>query len=293
MPHFVGAAGRMNSLFSMLRLLFLPLNYFLELGFFALGGIIYVRWWQRNQFVLKREELFWIFVFVVPVVVCSLLKSSIRNNDLGWRGFLLPQILLVIASLPMLASLLEKSLGEAFEPGHRVRVFAAVLAVLGLFGTFYEATGTGSGSFDSVTNTMSFGNADDRHRAAEMADAYAWLARSTPQTAIVQHNPSVGIEVFQALYGHRQTALSDANYGTLYGINESMYNKLAVPLGELFSADATEEDFVKIPSSFDVDFVVVTASDPIWSRASSWVWQSRPVYANSYVRIFKTSMAPR
>jgi hypothetical protein len=275
---------------SSLRLLFLPLNYFLELGFFLLGGIVYVRWWRRNQFALRRDDWFWIVAFVVPILVCSLLKSSIRNNDLGWRGFLIPNILLVMASLPMLASLLGEISSTQFLTGLRVRVFAAVLAVLGLAGTAYEAMGLRLGNFD---RHFSFGNASTRYRAAQMEAAYAWLARSSPRNAIVLHNPTVEFEIFHALYGHRQTILSDHYNGTLCGINDSMYNKLAVPLGKLFSDDATEEDFGKIPGSFDVDFVVVTASDPIWSRASSWVWQSRPVYANSYVRIFKTSMAPR
>jgi hypothetical protein len=276
-----------------IRLLFLPLNYFLELGFFALGGMIYIRWWRRNQFVLQREELFWIFVFIVPVVVCSLLKSSIKNNDLGWRGFLLPQILLVIASLPMLASLFDKDFGLAFEPKQWVRRFAAVLVVLGLLGTFYEIIGIRFGTLDGVIGAWSFGTAEDRFEAAKMADAYMWLTRNTPRTAIIQHNPLVNTDIFQLLYGHRQAVLSDTNNGTLYGINEAMYNKLAVPLGKLFSVDATEENLVDTTSSFHIDFVVATANDPMWSRSSSWVWQARPIYASSYVRIFGTPATRR
>src|SRR5205823_5882636 len=36
-----------------------------------------------------------------------------------------------------------------------------------------------------------------------------------------------------------------------------------------------------------LDSVVVKDTDAVWAKRQSWVWLERPVYANSYVRVFR------
>jgi hypothetical protein len=118
--HGATAAGIVDTLV-------LPLNYFLELGFFFGAGIL---WWQRRRRTGKsfsQNELAVALLVAVSVVICTFVRSSvIGNNDLGWRGFLLAQFGLLLWSVDVLLD----------RPRHRV---LSALLVLGAAGTFYDA----------------------------------------------------------------------------------------------------------------------------------------------------------
>ena len=104
------------------NLVLLPLNYFLELGFFFAVGVI--EWRRlRAKGTLDRNDLALGLMALVSVTVCTFLRSGlISNNDLGWRGFLIAQFVLLLrgAQLPSWSSKL------------------ALLAALGFAGTMYD-----------------------------------------------------------------------------------------------------------------------------------------------------------
>jgi glucan phosphoethanolaminetransferase (alkaline phosphatase superfamily) len=68
------------------NLLFLPLNYFMELGLFFAVGVLEWRRLRRIE-TLRRSDLALGLMAVISVVVCTFMRSGvIANNDLGWRN---------------------------------------------------------------------------------------------------------------------------------------------------------------------------------------------------------------
>ena len=77
------------------NLIALPILYALELGFYGFVLVITLLTIKRRR-PLDRETLFELTVFSTSIVIASLLKSAIRNNDLGWRGLMFAQFVLII-----------------------------------------------------------------------------------------------------------------------------------------------------------------------------------------------------
>ena len=75
---------------SFIRLIFLPLNYFLELGFFFLVAFI---WLKSNKDNLRNHPYYFAEVLLLGVsfFIGTFTRSTlIVNNDLGWRAWLPP-----------------------------------------------------------------------------------------------------------------------------------------------------------------------------------------------------------
>jgi hypothetical protein len=43
--------------------------------------------------------------------------------------------------------------------------------------------------------------------------------------------------------------------------------------------------------SLPVDTFIAKDTDAVWKDRQSWVWRSRPVYANAYMRLFRCGSA--
>jgi hypothetical protein len=108
----------------------LPLNYFLELGFFfAIGWITLKRY--RKSGSLTRHQLALTTLLITSVVICTFVRSSvIALNDLGWRGILFAQFVLILWSVDFwpVWSKLERD----------VRITMLAMLVLGVAGTVYQ-----------------------------------------------------------------------------------------------------------------------------------------------------------
>ena len=75
----------------------LPLNYFLELGFFAVVAIVQFRRMRRGDGMSRDADVCAFVMVVTSVLICTFMRSSvIANNDLGRRGLLPAQFVLLI-----------------------------------------------------------------------------------------------------------------------------------------------------------------------------------------------------
>ena len=108
----------------------LPLNYFLELGFFfAIGWLTLKKYRKSGQ--LTRQQLALSTMLITTVVVCTFVRSSvIANNDLGWRGFLFAQFVLILWSVDFWP--------EWPKLGFDLRITLRAMLMLGIFGTAYQ-----------------------------------------------------------------------------------------------------------------------------------------------------------
>ncbi len=283
-------------LMMVIRLALLPVTYAVGFGFFLIALVPYLRWRRWSCRAFDRDDLFWLICAVVPIIVCSLFTSTVRNNDFGWRGLLFTQFVLLVYALPAIIALLFKdSLSESFALGRRGLLIAAM--TVGLLGTCYDAVALRLGMYDERSGRSAvLSTADYRTHAARIRDALAWIADNTPRAAIIQQNPGEpgsAAGILASYYQRRQVILSDWDLGTQYGVSDNMYKRLLLSLSPIFASHAPLSNVVAAINADHIDYVVVTARDSIWNETDSWSGSVNPIYANPEVKIFSAAALRR
>ena len=260
-------------------LVFLPLNYFLELGAFFLAAIlVFTRFRARKQ-PATRAELTGFLMVCTSVVICTFVKSSIiANNDLGWRGFLPAQFMLLLWTAEILAD--------------RNTTVMRVLLALGLLGTVYDLAIL---RFYPLLSDMgrvpkiAWIGSDQQVglRTAANREAYEWLRAHTPETAIIQQNPEPALQdTFYGVYAHRQTIATGAGCTTGFGGDPKECAKILPPLIALYAAGANAQQFQTTCQNQPIDVILARDTDAAWNNQTSWVWTQKPLYQNPLVRLY-------
>ncbi len=269
--------------------LFLPLNYFLELGFFfAAGWLVWTRF-LREKRAATRQELAAFTMIGTSIAVCTFLKSGlVQNNDLGWRGFLIAQFVLLIWA----ADLLSIREGSPINRGRKALLVA--LLVLGAAGVVYDLAIlrffpvlSDAGSVPKIAWLAN----DDQlgRRTYANREAYEWLRAKTSEHAILQQNPNpIYQDTFYELYSNRPTLAEDSACATAFGGDPSECSPVVARLTKLFSTgdDASSGSFQMACRTMPIDFLVAKDTDAAWADRRTWVWTRTPVFANEFVRLF-------
>lgn len=269
-----------------LRLASLPLSYGLEFGFFALASILFWNHRARQPAALSRNEWFVLTMVTVSLVSCSVLRSSIANNDFGWRGLMFAQFGMLLWAVPVVTSLLDRKLlpiTAGLTLGGRVRPFVWVTLIFGLVATLYDL------------GYLRVGTQGIRGAPGlELRRAYEWVNHTTPSDAVEQHFPPLfGVEAFHALYGHRQSVLSDHAYGSLYGIDNDKYEDLRSQVLVLFEPTSEMSKIVDQCKKLRIDYLVLCSNDPGWDDPMHWRRRVEPCFQNDTVMIFRVNALPR
>ena len=146
--HFSGKLGielRTPFALTLANLVFLPLNYALELGFFLAVGVMRLRQLMRGRIKATANELVACTLVITSFLIGTFLRSSTTGtNDLGWRCFLPAQFILLLWG----ATLVDDWWFRRYEiapqaapqavPRLRVRTTLATLLALGILGTAYQ-----------------------------------------------------------------------------------------------------------------------------------------------------------
>ncbi len=167
-----------------------PFNYLLEFGLFFLAKDP-VRIYRRDGRPLVADNWPVSVMVATSFTICTFVRSSVIGcNDLGWRGFLVAQFVLVYG--PQISSP-AASQQISFPPGN---AGARIFLVLGAAGTIYDLTLTrfypmlaDSGivpPLDWMSPDREFGKRTYADRAA-----YEWVHSATPETAAIQFNLKV------------------------------------------------------------------------------------------------------
>jgi hypothetical protein len=261
----------------------LPLNYFLELGFFfAIAWLTLKRYRRTGK--LTRQQLALSAMFVTSVVICTFVRSSvIAYNDLGWRGFLVAQFVLILWSVDFWPawSKLER----------HARITLRTMLVLGVAGTAYQ--GIMQRMFPILEDRGEISHhawmSPDRQlgrRTLAMRRAYGRLESILPQGAILQFNPKAASNgYFFGMYANRQVVAFDEDCGSVFGGPRQDCARLFTRISPVFQAPAS-------PRPVDMDYIdvfIFQDTDPVWADQSSWIWQIRPLVANDYFRAFPAS----
>ena len=270
------------------NLLALPLNYFLELGFFLAAALL---WWKKHRAgrqPLTRAETATALMIATSVAICTFLRSSvIGNNDLGWRGFLFAQFGLLLWAVDIL--------GDWRSTARDQRVFLTVLLVLGAVGSAYEVAINRFYPLladHGTVATLSWLSPDRQagKRIFAQREAGEWAARATPANAIVQFNPHVVSQDTSAyLYSDRQMVAADETCLSTFGGNPALCPALIAALDGVYppAGQAAPPTLDGVCRALPIDVVGALDTDPAWKDRQSWVWREPPVFANRYVRLFR------
>src|SRR5581483_10932673 len=119
--------------------------------------------------------------------------------------------------------------------------------------------------------------------------AYEWLRRATPDTAMVQYDPAVaGQETAALAYANRRVAAADLGCTVAFGGNPNLCAPIVSQLQQIYPAAGRpiSSTLAEICRSMPIDILVAKDTDSVWADPQGWVWQEKPLFANSYVRVF-------
>lgn len=288
-------------LLDLMKLPILLVVYLLEFGFFALIMMICLRRDLRSAIALSRQRRAMWMMFVVCLLTMSVVQSdSSGSNDLGFRGMLVVQFVLLLWSAPIVHDLFFRDDGAAeFGPGAPwIKLSIAFALVLGVAGTAYQlvalrcyAPVVDAGKMERSEGFL--GAPGFGERTYWMREGFSRLHELTSPNTSVQYDP-VGDEVLIShLYSTRQAAMGDPGCGSSFGGDIEKCKK-ALPY---FVAAFNAPDIVRtwklesFCNDFQVNILVAIDTDPVWHDPASWVWTRPTLLANPSMRAIPCGMA--
>lgn len=241
---------------SLLHLALLPLNYGIEFGLFAWGTIA---WWRAPARPAATPMARLVLASALcALVVATFVKSTILNNDLGWRSIWFTQF----AAMLWTAALLQ-------GPERRLRAIGPVATLalaLGLAATIWDVAGLRFVRPPFVPT--SFGALiADRPDDDDQRAAYEWATRHLPAQAVIQHDPALHRRSFDfGLYGTHRTGVADRE-AQLFGARPADVAARIATLAPIFRTPMAPADMARRARMARVDYLLFVARDPVWARA--------------------------
>ncbi len=260
-----------------LRLAFLPVNYLVELGFFALVLI----WKLRSRGAVNPLELALVVFTAIPLLLASFFRSGhAGNNDFGNTAPLLAQFVLVLWGADFISS--RRNLSSAW------RITTAAFLLIGILSSLYELT----------IDRFYFPLADagivppviihDRHmaeRAYALRSLYQDLDHVTPRAAVFETNPDRAFDdIFFGLYARRQMAAASMECGTALGGDPRTCLASVGLITSVFQAEASPT----ILNSLGIDWLLFTDSDPAFYKESLGIRKLVPGQYGRFARAVST-----
>jgi hypothetical protein len=268
--------------------------YALEFGFFALIMLLCLRRDRRNSAFLSRQRRMGWMMFVVCLLTMSVLKSdSTSQNDLGFRGMLVVQFVLLLWAAPTVHdcffagdAAMRAGLGAPW-----VKISLICTLVLGVAGTtcqlFTLRCYTPLADAGKVERTeLYFGAPGFGERTYWLRDGFGRLNELTSPGASVQYNPVRNEVLISHLYSTRQAVMGDAFCGSGFGGDVEKCRQAFPTFAKVFNnPDAVRKwNLDNFCDEFKVNVLVATDVDPIWKDPHGWVWLRPSLFANPAMR---------
>lgn len=258
---------------SIFRLVFLPINYFFELGFYFFVGIIWLKQ-KRSELYNSPYYLMEIILFGTAFFIGTFMRSTlIENNDLGWRAWLPGQFVLLIWGVDILRRFNER---PGYSP--RTKFNLTALVVFGIITTLMDVTLLRS------TYYLAFGH-EVGEQIFSARRAYTVINQTLPEDIVVQYNPASTINRPSGLYGMRQSAISDR---TAYGLPQDVYLEKVSAIRKIFEIQ-NALDWQSIDALCDENFIdtlVIVNDDVLWSSLDVLKEKRVPLYMDKNYAVF-------
>ncbi len=271
-----------------LRLILLPVNYFIEFGVFAVGAVLF---WRDRRFETKTEAAYILACAAAAgLLLGTFTRSTVLYNDLGWRAMLLPQLAFLIWTAAVILAD-----GKKFRITECLRWPGAmgILLMLGYAGNIYELIGVRAYPFlapnvDYVPHVVLNPEVDEA-----LASAYSWANTHVARDAVLQHDPVSDLRVLDfGLYGRNRVAVADSE-AALYGAPRAEVSARLAAIGPIFTTQLSAAEVRARAIAYGIDVLVVSSADPVWTNQHDWVWSTPALFASSHVRLIATRNLPR
>lgn len=283
---------------NLLSLLFLPVNYWLELGCFFSIAFLWLKQFGPRVWRSQPFQTAEILLLGVTFLLASFVKSTVGNNDFGWRAWLFGQFVLLIWGTDLLHALLEKNPGTPLRklPGllARAHPLLALFFSLGLLTTLANALFLRTWPLAIDANlTIPYEINPDTHlgeRTYAAKLAYRFVEGSLPLAATLQTNPAVEHDRPLGLYGNRQTAVSAV---APYGVASAQMQPLKDEIGPIFSSPTplAWEQIDQICQRYQISLLVTNDLDPLWNLRKELETERLPSYQNRYYAVYPCGKA--
>lgn len=274
---------------NLINLAFLPLNYFMELGFFLVAAIHWLKKERKNRFQ-SSWAIPEILLLASAVFIGTFITSTlIYNNDLGWRSWMFGQFVMLIWAVDIAEDLLRQNPLKVYlnsksrvEPIKTGRLLAS-LALFGVFTSLVSVIFLRTWPILIDLGVAGFPNqlSSDTHlgqRTFAARQAYEYIRDNTPSNSIVQYNPDIPIDRPSGLYGTRQMVISDHS---AYGVPIKTILEMTEQVKAIFELNTASWDQIQREcQKFDIDFLIVRDLDPLWLNLEKIATQRAPVYQN-------------
>lgn len=285
-------------LHDILNFVLLPVNYMFELGFFFLVGLLWLQRSQKTGWKDNHHYMAEIILFFTIAITLSFIRSTlIIINDFGIRAWLLGQFVLLIWAVDLFEHKVHQnslSLFSVFSSknwkARNNSVVVTIFLTLGILTTAFDMFVIRTWPIMIDMNIVGFPNElspdtqlGQRTHAARLA--YDYIRDNTPESVVVQENPTIIISRPAGLYGSRQTSIGDR---TAYGVPVDQYKSFVKGIRPIFvSKNITNwDDIDDICDQYFINIIIVNDLDPLWSSLTPLKQKRMPLYENGYYALF-------
>jgi hypothetical protein len=278
---------------TLIHLLLLPLNYFLELGFFLLAGMYWYRHCGKAQLERNPFARGEIILLLTSVSLATFFRSTlIANNDFGWRGWLPGQFVLLVWGIDLLAyvwgrqPIIHISLFRNPASLKSVRALMAGLLALGVLTSLEDVLLLRTWPILVDTGLLNKPSRGTYHgeRVYEARTVYELIDDMTEADAIVQSNPGFSVDRPAGLYRTRNSVIA---YHTLYGVPPETYKPLVREMGSVFApVDGTWTQLDAACRHYSIDILIIKDSDNLWESRDTLKSERRPLFMGKYYSVF-------
>jgi hypothetical protein len=284
--------------FYTINFLLLPLNYLFELGFFFLVALLWIGSRFRNK-SFKQNPYYVpevILVAVITTLMSFLYSDIISINDLGIRGWLPIQFILIVWAADVVGknSHYKIVVNPQFMDATRgVKMLSAIINVALAVGFLTTVLEVASLRMWTMMIDMSIvGNPNELSSDTYLGErtyfgrlAYDYLRDQIPADAITQSNPLTFLDHSSGVYGTHQMVVASR---TSYGISPAVFDKLVNDVSVIFT-DPRVFNWRSIDNlcvQYKIDVLIISDIDPIWNSLSLLEKQRMPFYRNAYYAVF-------
>ena len=273
-------------------LLLLPINYLMELGFFFVTGLLWIRqhWresWKQNPFHVSE-----ILLLAVTAFAGSFVQSTtLASNDLGWRAWLPGQFVLLVWSVDVLGELFPGGWRNSRQGSAAARIFRPlrVFAVLGLLTTITDVVllRTWPMLVDAGITGFPSSLSPDRQlgkRTFAARQAYEYIDLYTPADILIQDNPADLLNRPIGLYSDRAIAISGH---TAFGVPAQELRRRVSSISKIFASNANWAEIDQDCASNSVNVMIATDLDAVWKELPALEQRRDPLYQNQYYAVFE------
>jgi hypothetical protein len=266
----------------LIEILILPLGYLLELGFFFVSGIYWLKRWDKQRIASNPFQLQEVLLLAVVFCTATFFRTfygTLEIKDLAWRGWLLGQFVLLVWAVDVLGGIRFKKNESVSAAINAVPArFMYALIAIGLLTSLLIAI------FSRISDPVLAGVEGSR-RAYSARLAYDFLRDHVPTKIITQYNPARRYDAPAGLYGTHQMLISDL---TAYGTPVDVATRLENDMSEIFSLqDASHWRLIdRVCQRRSVGVLIISDTDPLWSSLPVLTLTRPPLYENSNFALY-------